>query len=379
MSQILTAGNLIRTKELVTIGLEKDFGRYFRKESPFTSELKINNFDSSFSAWRWLIHCEKSGIKGRLPKAVICDFSLLKNDKFLLYKNIQTNANLKKIPFIAFNTAKEDLRKEALEGGMDDCYNLPLEWDNLSDRIDFLEKYKPEFASQKEEQPESLGFKMPWSKRALDIAVSLGAIICLSPLLIPVMLAVKFTSKGPIFYKSKRVGTGYQVFDFWKFRSMYVDADSRLEEIQHLNQYAQEEELNGKNGSDKNENKGKGAVFQKFKNDPRITPVGRFIRMTSIDELPQIFNVLRGEMSIVGNRPLPLYEAEQLTVDEWVQRFRAPAGITGLWQISKRGTDDMSAEERIALDIEYSENYSFWNDLKIILKTPFAMIQKEDV
>lgn len=377
MSQILTAGNLIRTKELVTIGLKKDFERYFLKESPFTSELKINNFDSSFSAWRWLIHCEKSGIKDRLPKAVICDFSQLKADKFLLYKNIQTNLNLKKIPFITFNSEKEDVRREALESGVDDCYNLPLEWDNLSDRIDFLEKYKPEFASQKTEQTESLGFKKPWSKRALDIVVSVGAIFCLSPLLIPVMAAVKLTSKGPIFYKSKRVGTGWQVFDFWKFRSMYVDADSRLKEIQHLNQYAQNDEETGKN--DSKDGKKNGVVFQKFKNDPRITPVGRFIRKTSIDELPQIFNVLKGEMSIVGNRPLPLYEAEQLTVDEWVRRFQAPAGITGLWQISKRGTDDMSAEERIALDIEYSENYSFWNDLKIIFKTPFAMIQKEDV
>jgi lipopolysaccharide/colanic/teichoic acid biosynthesis glycosyltransferase len=120
-------------------------------------------------------------------------------------------------------------------------------------------------------------------------------------------------------------------------------------------------------------------LFQKFKNDPRVTSIGRLIRKTSIDELPQLFNVLRGEMSIVGNRPLPLYEAELLTSDAWAQRFRAPAGLTGLWQISKRGKDKMSAEERIDLDIQYSNKYSFWFDLKIILKTPFALFQEEDV
>ena len=135
-----------------------------------------------------------------------------------------------------------------------------------------------------------------------------------------------------------------------------------LQEIQHLNQYGDEN-----------------AMFVKVKNDPRITKVGRMIRKTSIDELPQLFNVLRGDMSIVGNRPLPLYEAECLTKEDWAYRFMAPAGITGLWQVSKRGQDNMSVEERINLDVTYAKEHSFWYDMKILLRTPFALIQKENV
>jgi lipopolysaccharide/colanic/teichoic acid biosynthesis glycosyltransferase len=120
-------------------------------------------------------------------------------------------------------------------------------------------------------------------------------------------------------------------------------------------------------------------AFIKIKNDPRITKVGRFIRKTSIDELPQLVNVLKGDMSIVGNRPIPLYEAEVLTSDEYSTRFMAPAGITGLWQVTKRGKADMSNEERKQLDNTYAENYSFWGDIKLLLRTAKALLQTEDV
>lgn len=120
--------------------------------------------------------------------------------------------------------------------------------------------------------------------------------------------------------------------------------------------------------------------FVKLENDPRITKVGQFIRKYSIDELPQLVNILKGDMSIVGNRPLPLYEAELLTSDEYIDRFMAPAGLTGLWQVEKRGdSGKMSAEERKMLDIEYARNFSFIMDIKIILKTVTAFIQKENV
>ncbi|RMF26966.1 MAG: sugar transferase, partial [Bacteroidetes bacterium] len=181
-------------------------------------------------------------------------------------------------------------------------------------------------------------------------------------LMLLIALAIKLESRGPVIYRSKRVGTGYEVFDFFKFRTMYVDADKRLEELKHLNQY-------GKNGQ----------PFLKLQRDPRVTRIGRVLRKTSLDELPQLFNVLRGDMSLVGNRPLPLYEAEQLTRDHWAQRFLAPAGLTGLWQVSKRGKKNMSAEERILLDVSYAQNFSFLQDLKIILKTIPAMIQDEEV
>lgn len=120
--------------------------------------------------------------------------------------------------------------------------------------------------------------------------------------------------------------------------------------------------------------------FHKLENDPRITGIGHIIRKYSIDELPQLFNILNGDMSIVGNRPLPVYEAELLTSDEYIQRFMAPAGLTGLWQVEKRGNSgSMSAEERKQLDIKYAHTFSFWLDVKIIIKTFTAFIQKEDV
>ena len=121
------------------------------------------------------------------------------------------------------------------------------------------------------------------------------------------------------------------------------------------------------------------AAFIKIKDDPRVTKVGRFLRNTSIDELPQLVNVLIGDMSIVGNRPLPLYEAEKLTTDKYALRFMAPAGITGLWQVEKRGKGDMSEEERLMLDNDYAMNHSFFYDIWLILKTIPALFQKESV
>ena len=125
-------------------------------------------------------------------------------------------------------------------------------------------------------------------------------------------------------------------------------------------------------------------IFIKFDNDPRITKVGKIIRKLSIDELPQLINVIKGDMSIVGNRPLPLYEAELLTTDQWTKRFNGPAGITGLWQVEARGrTSKMSAEERKELDnryVEYSlEKYAFWKEMWILLRTFRAVFQKENV
>ena len=121
-------------------------------------------------------------------------------------------------------------------------------------------------------------------------------------------------------------------------------------------------------------------AFVKIENDPRVTKVGRFIRKWSIDELPQLFNILKGDMSIVGNRPLPLYEAEKLTADSSIDRFMAPAGLTGLWQVTERGKGgNMSAEERKQLDITYGQTYNFMLDMKIIFKTLTAFVQKDNV
>lgn len=250
--------------------------------------------------------------------------------------------------------------------------------------------------------------KIPLIKRLFDLAVAAGVILVLSPILLAVYIAIKLESKGPAIYKSKRIGAGYEMFDFYKFRSMYSDADQRLKDYMALNQYAKsatvksetivpdlsaadlenlsEEEAKDLLISDEQvslETKGekeKKTAFFKLEKDPRVTKVGRFIRKYSLDELPQLFNVIKGDMSIVGNRPVPLYEAEVLTTDEGIERFMAPAGITGLWQVEKRGDNgSMSDEERIRLDVTYARNYGVKMDLKIILKTFTAFIQKADV
>jgi len=141
---------------------------------------------------------------------------------------------------------------------------------------------------------------------------------------------------------------------------MAAGADQQIKDLAHLNSYEEGQE----------------AVFVKLKNDPRVTKIGKIIRKGSIDELPQLFNVLKGDMSIVGNRPLPLYEAEMLTKDAWAARFIAPAGLTGLWQTAPGGKVNVSNEDRIQLDIDYANHNSFWTDLKIIAKTLPAMLQQ---
>lgn len=251
-------------------------------------------------------------------------------------------------------------------------------------------------------------FHLPLWKRCFDIIFSLMAIICLSPILLITAIAIRLESKGQVIYKSKRVGSNYEIFDFLKFRSMYTNADKRLKELNALNQYWEEDQEQAETKSweehstdDTNEeeillisddfiiaeddyiqqkSQEKSNAFVKLENDPRITKVGHFIRKYSIDELPQLFNILKGDMSIVGNRPLPLYEAELLTQDNYIDRFIGPAGLTGLWQVEKRGeAGKLSAEERKQLDIRYAKTFSFGLDIKIILKTITAFVQKEDV
>ena len=130
----------------------------------------------------------------------------------------------------------------------------------------------------------------------------------------------------------------------------------------------------------KNKSTERANTFFKMENDPRVTRVGRIIRKYSIDELPQLFNILKGDMSVVGNRPLPIYEAEQLTSDNYIERFMAPSGLTGLWQVEKRGNGgSLSPEERKQLDIKYARTFSFSLDMKIIIRTFTAFIQEENV
>lgn len=302
-------------------------------------------------------------------------------------------------------------KKSYLEAGVTNTINSNASKDVFQSIKNYIRLYIEATAQTKKFEVPASSFpkiRIPLGKRLFDIAVSSFLILMFSPLLIFIYLAIIIESKGPAVYRSKRIGSGYYMFDFYKFRSMYQDADKRLKEYMSLNQYAKQDVetviaakayANGEmplftvdelrdilidddmvvKGTDLGE-KQKKAAFFKLEKDPRVTKVGRILRKYSLDELPQLFNALKGDMSIVGNRPLPLYEAEMLTTDESVERFMAPAGITGLWQVEKRGDNgSMSDQERINLDIDYAKNYSMWMDIKILFKTFFAFIQKADV
>lgn len=287
---------------------------------------------------------------------------------------------------------------------------------DVQNKTRLLRSHEEFFFNETVTEAKTRSFRLPLWKRSFDIIFASSAILCLSPLLLFTAIAIRVDSKGKVWYSAPRVGANYKVFPFLKFRSMYTGADKRLKDFQGLNQYASGKEevndaeqrgdqsgfdqvdyaeldcdniligddgiifLNAEGEDDKTSSKQDNAIFVKLENDPRITRVGRIIRKYSIDELPQLINILKGDMSVVGNRPLPLYEAEQLTSDEYIERFDAPAGLTGLWQVEKRGeAGRLSAEERINLDIQYGKTFSFALDMKILFKTITAFIQKENV
>ena len=362
----------------------------------------------------------------------------VRNEHFIVFyeKNVRTEdvtaitylrKKCKNIYIILLTDQLTDEEREIYQKcGINDTLNLSASVTELNKKIQFISDRESLLFDNQVSKRHILKFKIPIWKRIFDIIFSGLAIIVLSPIFIITAIAIKLESPGPVLFKSKRVGTNYTIFNFLKFRSMYTDAEKRLKEIAKTagNQYAEKTEEEDSNratitaplgdeaelamlamgmesnmmisdeetmlvGDDfvvaesdfsKQKEEEINNAFVKIENDPRITKIGHFIRKYSIDELPQLFNILKGDMSIVGNRPLPLYEAEKLTIDSSIDRFMAPAGLTGLWQVEERGKGgQMSAEERKQLDITYGQNYNFILDMKIIFRTLTAFIQKDDV
>jgi lipopolysaccharide/colanic/teichoic acid biosynthesis glycosyltransferase len=201
-------------------------------------------------------------------------------------------------------------------------------------------------------------------KRSMDIAGSLAALILCSPLLLLISLAIKLTSKGPILFKQERVGRYGSRFTFLKFRSMECGSDARIHR-EYVKQYIVGEAEAGRASHAQN------AVY-KIQSDPRITRVGKFLRRTSLDELPQFINVLRGDMSLVGPRPPIPYELEgyQLWHRRRVQESKP--GITGLWQVN--GRSRVKFDDMVRMDLQYAKTWSLWLDVKILLQTPAAVL-----
>jgi lipopolysaccharide/colanic/teichoic acid biosynthesis glycosyltransferase len=190
-----------------------------------------------------------------------------------------------------------------------------------------------------------------FSKRTLDFAGALGLLLVFALPMLAIALAVRLTSPGPVFFRQLRVGRSGRFFTSYKFRSMYLDAEDRQKEVAHLNEAT-------------------GPIF-KIRDDPRMTPVGRFLRRTSLDEIAQLFNVLRGDMSLVGPRPGLM--SEVLNYEGWeLERLTVKPGLTGLWQVS--GRSELSFQEMMRLDLEYVHRRSFWFDVWLLIRTVPAVL-----
>jgi exopolysaccharide biosynthesis polyprenyl glycosylphosphotransferase len=199
-------------------------------------------------------------------------------------------------------------------------------------------------------------------KRALDILGSLALLTVLSPLFLLIAILVKLKSPGPVFFRQDRIGQGAKPFTMFKFRTMHVDADRSLHH-EFVTRFIQ--------SSGQSAELGENELF-KIKNDPRVTPIGRILRRTSLDELPQFWNVLRGDMSLVGPRPPLAYELEQYRSWHWRRVLDAQPGITGLWQVV--GRSRTSFDDMVRLDLRYVRTCSLTTDIKILLATPRAVV-----
>lgn len=379
--------------------LTKDFEQYLWFSANYGSHLQIEYFEDKNTLL--------NAVKDYFPADVI--IAHVKGGAWELLDEVRSNPAFGNLPFVVLvDKLSPAVIRNAKAKKADDIFATDFGEGDLLTRLQYFTKrqwYVASKASQKVSAEES---HTPFWKRAIDIISTGGAVILLSPVFICVAAAIRLDSKGPVFYKSKRVGSGYKIFDLYKFRTMRTDADQQIRKMAALNMYnakpAVDEVLENANFCDECRNGGfcnrrlfldgkeicekvfqnqkeQKAAFMKFQNDPRITRIGKFLRNSSLDELPQLLNILKGDMSLVGNRPLPLYEAEKMTTDDKILRFAGPAGLTGLWQVTKRGKgkEDMSEEERAQLDITYAKNFSFKMDMQIIMKTFPALLQSENV
>ncbi|MFZ4545799.1 MAG: sugar transferase [Bacteroidales bacterium] len=347
---------------------------------------------------------------GQIPDAIFCEMTISGGDGLAMHEWVRKRRDLDSISFFLLDTVfNQEVYKEAVRKQVDDFYLIPLPpLEGLISRILFLREYRKKLKPIEPELSREITYSMPTSKRVFDLIVAFGGLVALSPLFLIVSVAILRESRGSVLYVTKRIGSGGRIFDYLKFRTMRKGADSdaakRSAQINRFYNGTQKMEIDFEKPCPKCSQLRPGATCSnlmylgnnliceywysvqmreiqktetiniKNENDPYITNVGRFLRKTGIEKLPQLINVLKGEMSIVGNRPLRLYEAEQLTTGDMSRRFLAPAGMTGLYQIELRNKDgNMSAAERIMLDIAYSDhfignNYSFWYDFNLLLR-----------
>lgn len=381
-------------------------GHYARKLHPRMLEKDYLgvNLGSSFKAFVWLQKLADARRVGHntgvhvssLPDAIICDLALSDGDAFALFHQVRRIPELHNVPFIiTAEHASESAINKARTIGIDDFYKGHIQPHLLQIRLEFLKEHR---LCQHQVQVSDTVFRLPAWKRMFDLFFAIALLTLMSPIMLLIAIGIKLESSGRILSISKQVSTGYRIFNFYTFRSMREEAEQERNHLLHLNQSPQPKDsqrpLQDKCVSCLVNNTACEAVISilgrdickhewdrarkqdshrrssiRIEDDMRVTKLGYFLRNTGLAELPQLFNVIKGDMSIVGTQPLPLYEAEQLTTDQWSKRFLAPAGITGLWQVARRRKNHLSEEERKILDMEYAEKSGFWYDTKILFQT----------
>jgi lipopolysaccharide/colanic/teichoic acid biosynthesis glycosyltransferase len=351
-------------------------------------------------------------------EAIIAEASLQDMDGIHAYDYLKRKNVIADIPFILIDLKdNQELFNKAFRAGIHDYYLSPIEPEKIYRQLHYFQKHPEIFKarqnniSEKSSDVELIMFKSPIAKRLFDLLAAIVLVVLLSPLMLILAILIKIDSKGPSFEVSTRVGSNFNRFNLIRFRTMRSDADEIFskEDLSKLNMHRTEaidkcpkcaELPNGQHCSAITYGEDgeiicehlrylrKSAQVQQinFEPDPRVTKVGSFLRKNGLDKLPVLFNIIKGDMSFVGNEPLPVYEADTLSIDNkkmggaGYKRFHAAAGLTGPWQVELRGKrGELSVEERISVEAKYAENNSFWGDIKLIFRTVKVFIQRGDV
>lgn len=282
----------------------------------------------------------------------------LQLEKFLQFMQ---GAGIEHVPvlYVSTHLSEREVQEMITTQVVDDIVHPIRDIFTIGERMDFVGQVKKQVAAGRKDVAVTSLFN-DWVytvvKRVADIVISSLLIILLAPLMLVLAILIRLDSDGPIFHNAYRAGKGYRIFKFYRFRSTKVGTARLVSSLSQVNLFRDH-----------------GARFLKACDDSSVTGIGQWLRRTYMDELPQLFNVWMGDMSMVGNRPLPLNEASQLTNDAFVERFNAPAGITGLWQIHVNGDP---LRDRVQDDLMYARKKSMWLDFMILCRTPAAWWRK---
>ena len=282
----------------------------------------------------------------------------LQLEKFMQFMQ---GSGLEQVPVLYVSTHLSEREVQELIAAhiVDDIVHPIRDIFTIGERMDFVGQVKKQVAAGRREVVMTTlvkGWMQAAVKRVADIIVSTILIILLAPLMLLLAILIKLSSDGPVFHNAYRAGKGYTIFKFYRFRTTKVGTARLVTSLSQVNLFRDH-----------------GATFLKACDESSVTGIGQWLRSTCLDELPQLFNVLKGDMSMVGNRPLPLNEASQLTNNAFAERFNAPAGITGLWQIHQDGDP---LRDRVQDDLLYAKRRSLWLDFTILCRTPAAWWRK---